>query len=201
MPDGSTLLSVRYADDCQYVVQTSSLEALLDIIDGWCSEVGMKLHPTKTEAAFWGRRRRDADVWHPDQYAHDGNDARQQQLNMLDADPNYFINMRVYRAFDGMINAGTVLSTDKDIVTGHTLWNVQYDDGYVTDLERAEMVNYVITYIDGREPGCKQQQTTPRRGGRHADTVYDATQHRVTWLAPDTSIHVLAMSQIGRAHV
>ena len=192
MPDGSTLLSVRYADDCQYVVQTSSLEALLDIIDGWCGEVGMKLHPTKTEAAFWGRRRRDTDVWHPDQYTHDGNDTRQQQL-MLDADPKHFINMKVYRAFDGVTNAGTILSTDKDITTGRTLWSAQYDDGYVTDLEHAEMVNYVIKCIDGREPGHKHQKPAPRRGGRHTDTVYDATQHRVTWLAPDTSIHVLGM--------
>ena len=75
---------------------------------------------------------------------------------MLDTDPNHFINMKVYRAFDGVVNAGTVLSNDKDITTGRTLWNVQYDDGYVTDLEHAEMFDYVINYIDGHEKRSRQ---------------------------------------------
>eukprot|EP01046_Picozoa_sp_COSAG06_P014777 COSAG06_NODE_926_length_11497_cov_60.540216_6_plen_303_part_00 len=68
MPDGSVLLDVRYADDCQYVVHADTLETLLDVIDGWADEVGMKLNETKTEAAWWGRRRDDTTPWHPSQY-------------------------------------------------------------------------------------------------------------------------------------
>ena len=58
-----------------------------------------------------------------------GNDAGQRQLAVLDADPDHFVNMKVYREFDGVVNAGTVVSTDEDIATGRTLWSVQYDDG------------------------------------------------------------------------
>eukprot|EP01043_Picozoa_sp_COSAG02_P040999 COSAG02_NODE_3363_length_6868_cov_6.452800_1_plen_68_part_00 len=40
MPDGTELLDVWYADDCQYVVMTACLDTLLDVIDGWVVDVG-----------------------------------------------------------------------------------------------------------------------------------------------------------------
>ena len=66
---------VRYADGCQYVVYTRCLVRLLDTIDSWARDVGMQLNASKTEAAFWGKRRTDDTVWHLAQYGGD-QDAR-----------------------------------------------------------------------------------------------------------------------------
>ena len=62
LPGGETLLDVRYADDMQVVVLSSTLDALLLVIQQWCDETGMALHPLKTEGMWIGRRRNDIAV-------------------------------------------------------------------------------------------------------------------------------------------
>ena len=72
MPDGSTMLDVRYADDCAYTVLAPSLHRLLAAIEVWTHETGMSLHEVKTTAGYWGRRRADPVVWHPRHYGTGG---------------------------------------------------------------------------------------------------------------------------------
>jgi hypothetical protein len=52
----------------QVVVLSSTLDALLLVIQQWCDETGMALHPLKTEGMWIGRRRNDTAVWHPAMY-------------------------------------------------------------------------------------------------------------------------------------